>query len=222
MIPLPREEVTPPVTKTYLVDMPDGLGGWMHKLRIHRVIQKCQCLVDEGSLPKNHPDVHRKDDEHEHEHPSGQGAHAALECVAEGCQRQHVDDGHTDVFFLFLFEKLFFDRKRNLGMVFPHMQDQGRFDFGRHLCTFGLITQENMEETLTIYGRKPVEEQLKREPRRIETIWLKDTAPMGPLQTIQSLASENRIPVRRVPGRKLADLVGCCYRSAATKGQRLV
>jgi len=65
-----------------------------------------------------------------------------------------------------------------------------------------------MEETLTIYGRKPVEEQLKREPRRIETIWLKETAPMGPLQLIQSMASENRIPVRRVPGRKLADLVG--------------
>jgi len=65
-----------------------------------------------------------------------------------------------------------------------------------------------MEETLTIYGRKPIEEQLKREPRRIETIYVKDSVPTAPLQDILSMASENRIPVRKVPGRKLSDMVG--------------
>lgn len=63
-------------------------------------------------------------------------------------------------------------------------------------------------EMLNVYGRKPVEEQLVREPRRVEAIWLKDSMPTGPVQTILRLASEHRIPVKTVPGRKLSELVG--------------
>lgn len=65
-----------------------------------------------------------------------------------------------------------------------------------------------MMETLHIYGRKPVEEQLVRQPRHVEAVWVKDSMPTGPLQVIIRLASEHRIPVKSVPGRKLSELVG--------------
>jgi 23S rRNA (guanosine2251-2'-O)-methyltransferase len=64
-----------------------------------------------------------------------------------------------------------------------------------------------MEEDLLLYGRNPVEEQLMINPEKIEKIYLKDSAGGG-LAKIIALASENRIPVQRVPGKKLHDMVG--------------
>lgn len=64
-----------------------------------------------------------------------------------------------------------------------------------------------MEETLHLFGRNPIEEVLKKTPGKVEKIYIRDTAGSG-LGTIIGLASENRIPVQRVPGRKLSELVG--------------
>jgi len=64
-----------------------------------------------------------------------------------------------------------------------------------------------MEEDLLLFGRNPVEEQLMINPEKIEKIYIKDSAGGG-LAKIIALASENRIPVQRVPGKKLHDMVG--------------
>ena len=63
-----------------------------------------------------------------------------------------------------------------------------------------------MSESL-IYGRHPVEEALKQNPEKVEKIYIRDTAGGG-FKLILDLASGNRIPVQRVPGKKLNDLVG--------------
>lgn len=63
-----------------------------------------------------------------------------------------------------------------------------------------------MSESL-IYGRHPVEEALKQNPEKVEKIYIRDTAGGG-FKQILDMASANRIPVQRVPGKKLNDLVG--------------
>lgn len=65
-----------------------------------------------------------------------------------------------------------------------------------------------MEESLYIYGRHPIIEQLNREPEKVDKLYIRDTIAGGPAQEIIRLASEHRIPVQRVPGRKLSELVG--------------
>lgn len=65
-----------------------------------------------------------------------------------------------------------------------------------------------MEESLYIYGRHPVIDQLNREPEKVDKVYIRDTIAGGPAQEIIRLASEHRIPVQRVPGRKLSELVG--------------
>lgn len=65
-----------------------------------------------------------------------------------------------------------------------------------------------MEESLYIYGRHPIIEQLNREPVKVDKLYIRDTIAGGPAQEIIRLASEHRIPVQRVPGRKLSELVG--------------
>lgn len=65
-----------------------------------------------------------------------------------------------------------------------------------------------MKESLYIYGRHPIIEQLNREPEKVDKLYIRDTIAGGPAQEIIRLASEHRIPVQRVPGRKLSELVG--------------
>lgn len=64
-----------------------------------------------------------------------------------------------------------------------------------------------MDDKLLLYGRNPVEEALESHPERIDKIYVRDTAGGGTGKII-SLASQNRIPVQRVPGRKLNEMVG--------------
>ncbi|MCC5926727.1 MAG: 23S rRNA (guanosine(2251)-2'-O)-methyltransferase RlmB [Bacteroidetes bacterium] len=64
-----------------------------------------------------------------------------------------------------------------------------------------------MEENQIVYGRNPVEEILQKTPEKVEKVYIKDSAGGG-LSKIISLASENRIPLQRVPGKKLFDLAG--------------
>lgn len=64
-----------------------------------------------------------------------------------------------------------------------------------------------MTDDLLLFGRNPVEEVLKNTPDKVEKIYVRDSAGGG-LGSIISLASENKIPVQRVPGKKLNDLVG--------------
>ncbi len=59
-----------------------------------------------------------------------------------------------------------------------------------------------------MYGRKPVESQLERDPARVEKIWVRQGLPPQALARIRELGSQHRIPVQEVPGKKLADLVG--------------
>ncbi|MEX0994243.1 MAG: RNA methyltransferase substrate-binding domain-containing protein, partial [Balneolaceae bacterium] len=59
-----------------------------------------------------------------------------------------------------------------------------------------------------IFGRHPVREQLLNDPGKIEKIFLREGVSGTYVQEITSLASQNRIPVNRVPGKKLFDLVG--------------
>lgn len=65
-----------------------------------------------------------------------------------------------------------------------------------------------METSLFIYGRHPVMDALNREPDKVDKIFIRDTLSGGGLQEILRLASEHKIPVQRVPGRKLSELVG--------------
>ena len=65
-----------------------------------------------------------------------------------------------------------------------------------------------MEDSLFIYGRHPVIDQLNREPEKVDKLYIRDTVAPGPAHEVMRLASEHRIPVQRVPGRKLSELVG--------------
>jgi 23S rRNA (guanosine2251-2'-O)-methyltransferase len=65
-----------------------------------------------------------------------------------------------------------------------------------------------METSLYIYGRHPIVDKLNREPDTIDKLFIRDTLSGGGLQEVLRLASEHKIPVQRVPGRKLSELVG--------------
>jgi 23S rRNA (guanosine2251-2'-O)-methyltransferase len=64
-----------------------------------------------------------------------------------------------------------------------------------------------MSDDLLLFGRKPVEEALKNNPEKIDKVYIRDSAGGG-LHQIITLASDHRIPVQKVPGSKLNDLVG--------------
>jgi 23S rRNA (guanosine2251-2'-O)-methyltransferase len=59
-----------------------------------------------------------------------------------------------------------------------------------------------------IYGRNPLLEQLQQSPDKVEKIYLRDRVGGADIDKIKQYASENRIPVSYVPGKKLFDLVG--------------
>lgn len=64
-----------------------------------------------------------------------------------------------------------------------------------------------MSDDLLLFGRKPVEEALKNNPEKIDKIYIRDSAGGG-LHQIITMASDHRIPVQKVPGNKLNELVG--------------
>lgn len=65
-----------------------------------------------------------------------------------------------------------------------------------------------MESDGFIYGRNAVLEYLEHKPDHISKIFLRQQLQGRVIQDLESRASRNRIPVQRVPGKKLAELVG--------------
>ena len=65
-----------------------------------------------------------------------------------------------------------------------------------------------MEPDSHIYGRNAVLEYLQHKPEHISKLYLKQQLQGRAIRELEQLASQHRIPVQRVPGRKLADLVG--------------
>lgn len=59
-----------------------------------------------------------------------------------------------------------------------------------------------------IYGKNPISETLKTEPERIDKIYVRDSMRDSSVPEIFTLASNNRIPINHVPGKKLYELVG--------------
>lgn len=59
-----------------------------------------------------------------------------------------------------------------------------------------------------IYGRRPVEEQLVSSPEKVDKIYIKRNHKVSGLSSVLALASQHRIPVTEVPGKKIFDLVG--------------
>lgn len=65
-----------------------------------------------------------------------------------------------------------------------------------------------MSSTEYIYGRNAVLSFLKEQPDRMAKIYLKQQTQGRPVAEIEQLASASRVPVQRVPGNRLATLVG--------------
>lgn len=65
-----------------------------------------------------------------------------------------------------------------------------------------------MEPDSHVYGRKAVLEYLQHKAKHIRKLYLKQQLQGRGIRELEELASQHRIPVQRVPGRKLADLVG--------------
>lgn len=59
-----------------------------------------------------------------------------------------------------------------------------------------------------IYGINPVLEQLKSSPEKIDKIYIRKNTTIKNFETIQNLASDNRIPIIDVPGSKISELAG--------------
>jgi len=59
-----------------------------------------------------------------------------------------------------------------------------------------------------IFGLNPLEEVLKSDPAGVDKIYIRDNLQGNKVRKLQSYASDNRIPVVRVPASKLHDLVG--------------
>jgi len=64
------------------------------------------------------------------------------------------------------------------------------------------------EENEYIYGLKPVEEFMETRPDKIEKIFIRNNLQISKIQHIKNYAISNEVPIVRVPGKKLYDLVG--------------
>lgn len=64
------------------------------------------------------------------------------------------------------------------------------------------------DKNIYIYGRKTVLESLQARPTEIDKIYVRNSIRDNDLPDVFALASQNRIPVSHVPGKKLHDLVG--------------
>lgn len=65
-----------------------------------------------------------------------------------------------------------------------------------------------MENETYIYGRNPVEEQLNHRPDHVVKLFVRDNLKGAKVNKLLQTAREHRIPVQRIPGKKLYDLVG--------------
>ncbi|MEX0719903.1 MAG: 23S rRNA (guanosine(2251)-2'-O)-methyltransferase RlmB [Balneolaceae bacterium] len=63
-------------------------------------------------------------------------------------------------------------------------------------------------ENFFIYGRNPVEEILKNRPAEVNKIFVKNNLKLSTYQKINELALENGVPLVKVPGQKIYNLVG--------------
>ncbi|MCI5050821.1 MAG: 23S rRNA (guanosine(2251)-2'-O)-methyltransferase RlmB [Candidatus Pacebacteria bacterium] len=65
-------------------------------------------------------------------------------------------------------------------------------------------------DSFYIYGKKPVEEQLMRNPENVMRVFVSDkmAAKQGGFQELKNFAKENRIPINPVTKTKIQDYVG--------------
>jgi 23S rRNA (guanosine2251-2'-O)-methyltransferase len=63
-------------------------------------------------------------------------------------------------------------------------------------------------ENFFIYGRNPVEEALQNRPDEIDKIFIKNNIKPSSYQNISDLATSNDVPLVKVPGAKIYNLVG--------------
>lgn len=63
-------------------------------------------------------------------------------------------------------------------------------------------------ENFFIYGRNPVEEALETRPGEIDKIYVKSNLKPSSYQNINELATQNEVPLVKVPGAKIYNLVG--------------
>jgi 23S rRNA (guanosine2251-2'-O)-methyltransferase len=64
------------------------------------------------------------------------------------------------------------------------------------------------DQPVFIYGRKPVTDFLNTTPDKVDKLYLRDSVRGEMVKELEELASASRIPLIRVPGRKLMDMVG--------------
>lgn len=65
-----------------------------------------------------------------------------------------------------------------------------------------------MSDENFIYGRNPVEEQIRHGAEHVVKLFIKEHLKGAKINSLMQSAREHRIPVQRVPGKKLYDLVG--------------
>ena len=63
-------------------------------------------------------------------------------------------------------------------------------------------------ENFFIYGRNPVEEALQNRPDEVDKIFVKNNIKPSSYQNVSELASDNDVPLVKVPGAKIYNLVG--------------
>ncbi|MFN2373805.1 MAG: 23S rRNA (guanosine(2251)-2'-O)-methyltransferase RlmB [Cyclonatronaceae bacterium] len=64
------------------------------------------------------------------------------------------------------------------------------------------------DQAVFIYGRKPVLDFLNLSPDKVDKLYIRDSVRGDQVKELERLASSSKIPLVRVPGRKLQDLVG--------------
>ncbi len=65
-----------------------------------------------------------------------------------------------------------------------------------------------MDTENLIYGRNPVEEQFHHYPDRVVKLFIRENLRGAKVDQLLKAAKEHRIPVQRVPGKKLYEMVG--------------
>jgi 23S rRNA (guanosine2251-2'-O)-methyltransferase len=63
-------------------------------------------------------------------------------------------------------------------------------------------------ENFFVYGRNPVEEALQNRPMEVDKVFIKNNLKASSFQNISDLATKNDVPLVRVPGAKIYNLVG--------------
>jgi 23S rRNA (guanosine2251-2'-O)-methyltransferase len=63
-------------------------------------------------------------------------------------------------------------------------------------------------DNFLIYGRNPVEETLQNRPNEVDKVFVKNNIKPSTYQNINELAQKNGVPLVKVPGAKIYNLVG--------------